>query len=201
MKTVITANEARLKSLCMELGRKVVISNLKPDIIIGIKSGGAVVSNYICQLPEFIECVHEVVKLQRASTLRKEKMNIKKFISKMPYVVTNFLRLIESGILEYKHNRMNDADSDVRIEISPEILRKIKMASHLLIIDDAVDSGRTMKTIKDYIQSLNRNLNIKTAALTVTFQKPLIIPDFYLFKNTLIRFPWSFDYAKEIKHG
>ena len=69
----------------------------------------------------------------------------------------------------------------------------------ILIIDDAVDSGKTLFVINQYIKSLDSKIKVKNAAITITQKSPLILPNYYLYKNTLIRFPWSYDYKGKDK--
>ena len=67
----------------------------------------------------------------------------------------------------------------------------------VLIVDDAVDSGATMLAVAEALREANPEAEIRTAAITVTTPKPLITPDYSMYKD-LIRFPWSMD-AKKVK--
>ena len=79
------------------------------------------------------------------------------------------------------------------------ILPELRGFRSILIVDDAVDSGKTLKTIVDEVRKKYLTAEIKTAVITVTTKQPIILPDYYLFYNhTLIRFPWSADSRRQI---
>lgn len=75
--------------------------------------------------------------------------------------------------------------------IMPEIDEEVKC---VLIVDDAVDSGATLKAVVDKFKTVFPDKEIKTAAITVTGKKVMYYPDFCVYNNgTLIRTPWSID--------
>ena len=51
-----------------------------------------------------------------------------------------------------------------------------------------------MFVIKNNLKKLFPNAAIKTAVVSWTIETSVVKPDYYLFKNTLVRFPWSKDY-------
>ena len=64
-------------------------------------------------------------------------------------------------------------------------------------MDDAVDSGSTMLSVRDAVAAAFPQAYVRCAAIVVTTDKPLIVPDYSLYlKNFLIRFPWSADMKK-----
>ena len=65
---------------------------------------------------------------------------------------------------------------------------------NILIIDDAIDTGKTMFIVKSNLNKLFPNAQIKNAVISWTIESSIIKPDYYLFKNVLVRFPWSKDY-------
>lgn len=84
-----------------------------------------------------------------------------------------------------------------QVDIDKECINAIKASKYILVVDDAVDSGNTLMAVKETIESLDSDVEIRTAAITVTTSAPAIIPDYYIYHNrTLIRFPWSKDAAK-----
>ena len=88
------------------------------------------------------------------------------------------------------------------IERIPEAVAEIHhlRPSHLLVIDDAVDSGLTLKYVVGVLRaSCNFPVEIFTAAITATrvSAERAVDPDFVLFDGTLIRFPWSTDYRPD----
>lgn len=69
--------------------------------------------------------------------------------------------------------------------------------ARILVVDDAVDSGATLRTVIATIRSTWPDAEIRSAVLTVTRSRPLILPDYTLYpRGTLLRFPWSLDAAQ-----
>lgn len=65
----------------------------------------------------------------------------------------------------------------------------------LLVVDDAVDSGRTLRAVLESIAREHPDLRVKSAVVTVTTPRPEAMPDYCMFNDgTLVRFPWSADY-------
>ena len=65
-------------------------------------------------------------------------------------------------------------------------------------VDDAIDSGVTIRVVCDALQErYGMDAVIKTAVVTVTTDAPLLDADFYCYHDhTLVRFPWSMDYKR-----
>ena len=69
----------------------------------------------------------------------------------------------------------------------------------ILVVDDSVDTGHSMKQVVDAIHSLFGDVEIKIAGLNVWDKSRSIIDsDFALYKNTIIKTPMSKD-SKEYK--
>ena len=73
-------------------------------------------------------------------------------------------------------------------------LGKKDIIKKILIIDDAIDTGKTMFIVENSLRKLLPNTQIKTAVISWTIENSIVKPDYYLFKNCLVRFPWSKDY-------
>ena len=74
-------------------------------------------------------------------------------------------------------------------------LTAIAIVVFILIVDDACDSGSTLRAVMDAVRKISpERVVIKTAVITTTTYRPVVSPDFSLYRNrTLIRFPWSKD--------
>ena len=72
-----------------------------------------------------------------------------------------------------------------------------KNVKSILIIDDAIDTGRSMFVVKNNLKTLFPNAQIKTAVISWTLENSIEKPDYYIFKNVLVRFPWSKDYKQK----
>ena len=189
---VITVSRNNFSNLCLDLYRN-VLSSFSPEILISIATGGDYVAQEIVN-KNAIEW--RSVKLQRPSTKNKNRHVTTLFTKTMtlvlPYFMLNLFRNAEHYFLliTNKGIRYNDVRA-VSIQIDRELLVNKK----ILIIDDAVDSGATLASVRERIEALTDGLShVKTAAIVVTSRDSIIKPDFFLYEYCLIRFPWSLDY-------
>ena len=175
---------------------KILFSKIggKPDVVVGILNGGGfVLEEYKKTASPNIELA--TVKLQRDSTKGiKRKSLLQKFLKASPNTLLDGLRLMENRRNLNRKQKEIQSDLDIKIKAKPEAVNTI------LILDDALDSGATIKSVMQSLQKQFLNSEIETAVISWTNSKSIIAPDYYLFKNTLVRFPWSLDY-KTKSHG
>ncbi|WP_336367060.1 phosphoribosyltransferase family protein [Marinobacter sp. C2H3] len=74
-----------------------------------------------------------------------------------------------------------------------QLRQAIASATRILIVDDAVDTGTTVLSVKRSIQRINAAAEIRVAVITVTMKASRSIADYYLYSEQLVRFPWSVD--------
>ncbi|MBS7333222.1 MAG: hypothetical protein KIG88_06475 [Weeksellaceae bacterium] len=174
------------------------LKNWKSDsskiLILGIKEGGLPLAENVFQLLnksgnkvdlKFIKC-------QRPSTSLKKKSDFRKSLIRSIFKITPFF------VLDYLRNVEHDQLTKKAIDYDREIIldETIDFNSYdkILIVDDAVDSGVTLKKVTEYVQDLIENKSVvKSLAVVVTNEKSVLKPDFFLYENVLIRFPWSLD--------
>lgn len=179
-------------SACVELAEKVKES-YQPEVIVGIATGGLFVAQI---LSEQMNIPLVVVKKQRPMTKIKNKIRLDLFLKKFPYVVSNILRVLETKFNEYRFekNKSNISYSDVSVEWIEGTFTSLSSFNKILIVDDSIDSGKTLYLVKQFIKmNLDDKVEIKMAVLNQTFKNPLVNPDFLLDKNVIYRFPWSKD--------
>lgn len=115
-------------------------------------------------------------------------------VSVMPNFIRNFLISVELKSDTHSKN----TERKIHMHKGLEMLDKEKF-HHILIVDDSVDTGHSMKQVVNVISSMFVNAEIKTAGLNVWDKsKSIINTDFALFKNTVIKTPMSKD-SKEYK--
>lgn len=167
---------------CMIL-EEIIAGDFRPDLVIGIRTGGLIVSEII-----FKDCKHDEVYLQRPTTAGKNKM-MHRLLKGLPYAILDKLRIVESIVLDKLSSHKPRTDKF-------NIPDATQNASKILIVDDAVDSGATLEAVVRAIKSsAPDDADIRTAVITVTTKSPIIRPDYYIYNdNTLIRFPWSMDF-------
>lgn len=163
-----------------------------PNLIVGIARGGDFVAKNIISKGYFGDAFYISVKCQRNSTKSKGKIRLDVLLKMMPRVATNFLRRFESVALEWMFYSRGPS-FDRKVAFIESDLQQLRYAKNVLIVDDAVDSGVTMQTVRDWVMETNPAASIKTAAITTTFEFPVCCPDFSLYRDVLVRFPWSND--------
>lgn len=110
-------------------------------------------------------------------------------IVKLPKKICNILRLIE--LKTNVHNKCEERkiiiDTNIN-KINKKDIRKI------LIVDDSVDTGHSMKRVHDEVRKMFLNSEIKLAAMNVwNDSKKIIDIDYFIYKNVVIRTPMSKD--------
>ncbi|MDE6498357.1 MAG: phosphoribosyltransferase domain-containing protein [Muribaculaceae bacterium] len=181
MKKVITLDSKALRDTCLRLEAE-CIRPFEPDVVLGIESGGRNVADML-----FPSLPHCYVALRRPSTRGKGRV-VKCLLRHLPRVVADWLRVAESSYLE----RHAPATAPFTGELPPELAG----AKRILVADDAVDSGNTMLAVVNAVKNKYPDARVAAAAVVVTTEAPVIRPDFYMFDNLLIRFPWSADVKK-----
>ena len=195
---VITLNDKALTSLSVQLAQKVLTSSWEPELIIGIRTGGIYVAQPLYEeISQHYESQYNTVSLSRISTQRKKKINISKILKKLPYFLLDFLRNLEVLLFEKTKTKQYVPNREKEINITPELEEQISSSSKILLVDDAVDTGTTLLAIKNKLLSINPDMTVKTAVLTITHKTSFIDTDFYIYNRVLLRCPWSEDYKED----
>lgn len=164
-----------------------------PDLVIGVPTGGKYVLKRLLRNKKFRSIDTIMLGMQRASTKIKQHSLINLVIKSLPYFIADFLRKWESKSVEKK---IKYVDKREFFQIDQDLSKYSK----ILIIDDALDTGKTLNMIHESILKVNPTCEIRKAVISWTILKSIIQPDYYIFKNTLVRFPWSLDYKGKDKH-
>jgi hypoxanthine phosphoribosyltransferase len=69
----------------------------------------------------------------------------------------------------------------------------VARAERVLVVDDTVDSGRTLVNATAAARHFNPTCVIQTVALASTWRRPPVEPDYLVHPRTLIRFHCSMD--------
>lgn len=188
MRRVLTLVGVEFESACRELACMVASSGFSPDVIIGIKSGGDVIGKVIAGC--FPEACYAAAGASRPGSEAKRRKG--SLLSKLPYFVTDALRIVESYVLSLLEHGDSERDVTLCLDKKSQSLLN-KNGCKVLIIDDAIDSGATLRQVKGKLLGMFPGCCCKSAVITVTTSSPVEKPDFRLFDNKLIRFPWSTD--------
>jgi hypoxanthine phosphoribosyltransferase len=195
--SVKTLDQAALATAAQDLARLTLASG-QPDLVIGIRTGGFLVAELAMPaLPK--SALLLPITCRRPSTAHKEKSGaLKQILKRLPRQLNNVLRILEHLWLnerrapQPKRDFIPDAAELTAIQ---NLLPSLGSTPHLLLIDDAIDSGATMLAVAELLQTiLPTGGRLTTASLTLTTSHPLILPDYRLYSHVLCRFPWSFDF-------
>ena len=192
---IITLRNNEFDEACIRLAEK-INSHQKPDAIIGVKTGGAVVAAKVYKnfLDNGMTLKYYDVSASRNTSKVKKKYRLAYIFHYLPETLLNLLRLVEHYFL--KANMRICSNQQRNIKLSDALSGYIKKLNkgYVYIVDDAIDSGATVRNIIAELNRINPNLDYRSAVLVVTQNKPVIFPDIYLYSNVLLRFPWSSDF-------
>lgn len=194
---VINLLGADFELACRHLALK-VLETYQPDLVIGVLTGGGYVGREMMKaLPESLDRKYAEIKIQRSGTKKKEKGLLKVIIKYSPTFLLNWMRMLESVVLERKAKKNNPKRTGPII-IPEEIDEFLKESpKKILLVDDAIDSGATLYLLKEHL-GIYKNAAIKLAVITVTTPHPITDADYYLYHDrVLVRFPWSNDVKKK----
>lgn len=190
---VITLSQDQFRKDCLELGERIMERGV-PDLVILVPRAGDVIGAELKKHSQFSDITFVRIKAQRALTKYKSRGHTRRVLSLFPLALKDILRQTESGFRESVF-RLTGARSAKALEYSDNVPKLIKAANMITIVDDAIDSGETVKSIIDFVRRINFSAPIQVAVITTTFNAPLIVADISLYTNQIIRFPWSEDYA------
>ncbi len=192
---VVTLNEEALSKASRDLWSSVERSGFRPTHVVGIVTGGAVVVDRMrATLPRDVRTVK--VSMARPGTEMKRRSASGRLLARLPYAVTDRLRVLEAAVLARRNG--NGAENGWR-DLSPEDATALgditqTPGARVLVVDDAVDSGRTLAAVAGRLRDNAGADRVKTAVIVQTQPDVVMQPDYRLFDGVLCRFPWSNDY-------
>ena len=186
---VITLNKNTLNKKCLELISKV---DFQPDAIVSVLNGGGFVVDVIKREIDCESILFMNVKLQRRRPLIKKILVFWVLVKLFNYKILDWFRRQES-ISVRKSIKWFDLNELSNIKVNLELNSNSKV-KNILIIDDAIDTGRTIFVVLNNLKRQFSEANIKIAVIAWTIEDSIVKPDYFIFKNDLIRFPWSKDY-------
>lgn len=177
--------------------RREVLPNLgRTATVIGVANGGIPLAKRVTQLltEAGISNSYAEVLCQRPTTSKYKARSpaLKRILGALlrhaPTPITNRLRQIEHAYLSKRRGK--HIHRTVQVTEEPG-----ELTARVLLVDDAIDSGASMRAIIEHLHSsygLRRDaVEILTAA--VTQANPMIEPTYAWTEGNLVRFPWSLD--------
>ncbi len=190
---IITLNKNAFFKVCKEVIQKI---EDKPNLVVGVLNGGGYMYSAIKEVEGFKKLGFHDIKLQEIKSSKKYKNFFKPVLKILPYTILNRLRVCESDRSRRAINNIRiDELKNQKIDFDFDSILK-KPIKRILIVDDAIDTGITMFVVKNNIRKLFPDAEIKVAVISWTIEESIVTPDYYLYKNTLVRYPWSIDYKE-----
>ena len=117
---------------------------------------------------------------------------IKKILRPLLSVLPNFIvvKLREKEVKSNYHAK----NSDRFVSFDDKIWNKFKNVKKILVVDDSVDTGYSIKFVKEEIEKYFISAEVRVAALNY-FEKSINVvkTDYYLYNDTMLKGPWSND--------
>ncbi|GAA2721746.1 phosphoribosyltransferase [Cellulomonas aerilata] len=186
---------SELRAMCVQLADR--IRPFDPDLVVGIATGGADVAEAIAQALGGRTVA--IVKSQRPGTLIKQSRPVSRLLASLPERVANLARWFEVEYREvayYVHVRRHGSDQaevQGRIVDRESLARAVAGAARVLVVDDTLDSGQTLRGVVDAVKDANPQAQVRTAVIATTWRRPPVHPDYVLRPRLLLRLPGSFD--------
>ncbi len=180
---------------CAALMRLVEVQ-YAPTLVVGIRTGGLIVARSMVLAASSPLLVLPLT-CRRASTEVKSRLPLLgHLLAALPRPLVNLLRRLEHRLFTApgaRRETRRQIDHAEAGKIAAWVAASSQQA-RVLVTDDAVDSGATLATVLELLRKLcPPGTEILSAAITQTLDTPKVAPDFVLYRNTLCRFPWSFD--------
>lgn len=195
---VMTLGQEAFRDACISLLERAAGDGGMPDILVGIRSGGMHVAEAMASvLPLGTEVLG--ITCRRPGTGNKQRLALAtNLLRRLPRGMTDRMRVIEHHMAARRTRAAVPSQLDQVELMAISAAMAVRPTGRLLVVDDAVDSGATLAQVLSALRELAPpELEIISAAITVTMQNPLVQPDHALHRFVLCRFPWSFDAQTE----
>lgn len=184
--SILSLDWSSFEGVCRHLRSMVDDSGFHPDIVVCVPRAG-----YYLVEKGWADCDSMPIKIIKPSAdsfvpygfLKRIFGRLVRFL---PLYVRDRLRIWDAKRRIKQGRRITDIK--VELPVIPESVERV------LIVDDAVDSGITLAAVIAAFKRMKSHIIIRSAVITVTGNKPLCMPDYFLYNNSiLVRMPWSID--------
>lgn len=167
----------------IELFRKILSSDYKFDLVVFIAKGSYTIGK---KLSELGNCPLLEIKATRKG-------------NKLKKIISPFLKLIPKKIKMYLRNKevksnVHEKNIERNVIYNVEKWSKYKECKNIILVDDSVDTGYSIKACKEEIERFFSNSNIKIAVFNYFEKSEKIIKvDYSIYKEMMMNGPWSND--------
>lgn len=198
-KDVVTLGQVSLERDAHRLA-VLVRSEFEPQLVVGIRTGGAVVAKLMDFEPGtlLMEC-----SMRRPGSTSSGRLGLSAHIAgRIPYAIADALRRLEDAALSRRGPERRDVSPALRAALRDVAdVSRMNAVKRVLVVDDAVDSGATLQCVHSELDRAlaSDDIEIRTCAVVSTreFDKVLESPDYVLYRGLLCRFPWSHDFRDD----
>ena len=184
----IELSKKDLEAQCKDWAEKIK-KEYQPDLIVYVAKAG-----YLIARP--MKNVFDVPLVGISAT--REGNSLKEIVGPLVSLLPNFVRnfLISMELKSNTHDR--NTERKICFHQSFENIHQDSIQK-IIVVDDSVDTGHSMKQVVDAISNKMNHVQIKVAGLNVWDKSEDVIKtDFALYRNTVIKTPMSKD-SKEYK--
>ena len=156
---------------------KEIESEFCPDIVVFIAKSGYLMGRPIAE--EIGKPLYAISANRAGNEIKNGALHFKKLIPK--FLVKT---IISSPIKFYLHSKKKS-----RNVVPSNLLKNIddKCIENILLIDDAVDTGWTIKSVYEELHKIFSKATIKVASYVVSdYSKKVVKIDFYRYRNVLV---------------
>lgn len=169
-----------IKELSKKLASKIESDSYNPDMVIFLKEGGAMLGY---EVAKNLNIPVEGIKVSRKGNKLKECLS--GILGILPQKIKFILRNIEFNSGFHKKNSKRECKGIDELQLKGD---------NILIVDDSVDTGYSVKALCDAIKKKKCSVNLKVAALNKFSQSDEVVKtDYYIYLDSIIVYPWSKD--------
>ena len=96
------------------------------------------------------------------------------------YLKYQGLDVLSNVITTKSYVGIGEQSENVKIDISSEVMSNLRISNRILLVDDVVDSGKTIESIFQYFDQNQIQGEIKVASVYYKPNVSSIIPDYYI---------------------
>jgi len=198
---VVTLHNEALAEAAGRLWAQAALAD-RPQIVVGIRSGGYVVAQ--AMMPATGEpkpLLLPITRRRASSDAKTSNPLVGRILRALPYAITDLLRLAEHRMLTRKRTREVGEAMPKIWEPDPVEAAALEAAlaanpnASVLVVDDAIDTGSTLKAVNAFIARCAPQARLRSAVIVRTTDNPVVQPDITLYTHVLCRFPWSHDFS------
>ena len=184
---LLELSKKNLREKNKELYEK-IIKEYNYDLVIFIARGSYLIGKDLAELNK--ASLLEIFATRKGGKLKKL---ISPILVIIPKGLKNLLRKKEFN------SNYHEKNSERSITFDEKVWNKYKDAKNILLVDDSVDTGYSIKYAKEEIEKFFDGATVKVAAINYFDKsKSIVDTDFYLYNEKMLLGPWSND-SKENK--